>query len=75
VGVHQNLTHAVHPDPLSGAHCWLQKATSVRKATPHEKHGDVWVDTEKVDAGVPRLAGPDPQRSNLALTAHDGRIG
>jgi anaerobic selenocysteine-containing dehydrogenase len=47
VGVHQNLTHAVHPDPLSGAHCWLQKATNVRKATPDEKYGDVWVDTEK----------------------------
>jgi anaerobic selenocysteine-containing dehydrogenase len=47
VGVHQNLTHAVHPDPLSGAHCWLQKATSVRKAAPDEKYGDVWVDTEK----------------------------
>ncbi len=47
VGVHQNLTHAVHPDPLSGAHCWLQKATSVRKAAPGEKYGDVWVDTEK----------------------------
>jgi anaerobic selenocysteine-containing dehydrogenase len=47
VGVHQNLTHAVHPDPLSGAHCWLQKATSVRKANPDEKYGDVWVDTDK----------------------------
>jgi anaerobic selenocysteine-containing dehydrogenase len=47
VGVHQNLTHAVHPDPLSGAHCWLQKATNVRKANPDEKYGDVWVDTEK----------------------------
>lgn len=47
VGVHQNLTHAVHPDPISGAHCWLQKAMSVRKALPNEKHGDVWVDTER----------------------------
>ncbi len=47
VGVHQNLTHAVHPDPISGAHCWLQKAINVRKAAPHEKYGDVWVDTEK----------------------------
>ncbi len=47
VGVHQNLTHAVHPDPLSGAHCWLQKAVNVRKAGPGENHGDVWVDTEK----------------------------
>ena len=47
VGVHQNLTHAVHPDPVSGAHCWLQKATSVTKAGPNDKHGDVWVDTNR----------------------------
>jgi anaerobic selenocysteine-containing dehydrogenase len=47
VGVHQNLTHAVHPDPISGAHCWLQKAVNVRKAAPGEKHGDVWVDLRR----------------------------
>ncbi len=47
VGVHQNLTHAVHPDPISGAHCWLQKAVNVRKANADEKYGDVWVDTTK----------------------------
>lgn len=47
VGVHQNLTHAVQPDPVSGAHCWLQKAVSVRKARPGERHGDVHVDTRK----------------------------
>lgn len=47
VGVHQNLTHAVHPDPVSGAHCWLQKAWNVRKADPGDRHGDVWVDTNK----------------------------
>ncbi len=47
VGVHQNLTHAVHPDPISGGHCWLQKAVSVRKATADEKYGEVWVDTDK----------------------------
>ena len=47
VGVHQNLTHAVHPDPISGAHCWLQKAVNVRKAQPGEKYGDVWVDTKR----------------------------
>ncbi|MCB9742838.1 MAG: molybdopterin-dependent oxidoreductase [Alphaproteobacteria bacterium] len=47
VGVHQNLTHAVQPDPLSGAHCWLQKVMSVRKAKPGERHGDVYVDTKK----------------------------
>jgi anaerobic selenocysteine-containing dehydrogenase len=47
VGVHQNLTHAVHPDPVSGAHCWLQRALSVRKATAGERHGDVFVDVQK----------------------------
>ena len=47
VGVHQNLTHAVHPDPISGAHCWHQKVLSVRRATADERHGDVWVDTRK----------------------------
>jgi anaerobic selenocysteine-containing dehydrogenase len=47
VGVHQNLTHAVHPDPISGAHCWLQKAANVRKANSDEKYGDVSVDTKR----------------------------
>jgi anaerobic selenocysteine-containing dehydrogenase len=47
VGVHQNLTHAVHPDPVSGHHCWLQKAYNVEKARPEDRHGDVWVDTEQ----------------------------
>ena len=47
VGVHQNLTHAVHPDPISGAHCWLQKAVSVKKAGPDDKFGDVFVDTKR----------------------------
>ena len=47
VGVSQNLTHAVHPDPVSGAHCWLQKAIGVRKASAEEKAGDVFVDTNK----------------------------
>lgn len=47
VGVHQNLTHAVHPDPISGQHCWLQKAIDVRKAEPGDRLGDVRVDTRK----------------------------
>ncbi len=47
VGVHQNLTHAVHPDPVSGAHCWLQRAVSVRKAEPGEAYGHVHVDVSK----------------------------
>ena len=47
VGVHQNLTHAVHPDPVSGAHCWLQKALNVRKARVDEAYGEVHVNTER----------------------------
>jgi len=47
VGVHQNLTHGVHPDPISGAHCWHQKAFRVAKAGPDDRHGDVFVDTNK----------------------------
>jgi anaerobic selenocysteine-containing dehydrogenase len=47
VGVHQNLTHAVHPDPISGAHCWHQKALRVVKAPDGARHGDVRVDTRK----------------------------
>lgn len=45
-GVHQDITHAVHPDPISGAHCWHQKV-SVEKAKPEDRYGDVEVDTAK----------------------------
>ena len=45
--MHQNLTHAVHPDPVSGAHCWLQKATNVTRAKPDDRLGDVHVDTRR----------------------------
>jgi len=47
VGVNQNLAHAVHPDPVSGVHCWLQKVFRVSKAAPGEKAGDLFVDTNK----------------------------
>ena len=45
-GVHQNITHAVHPDPISGMHCWHQR---VRIERPHDgdKYGDIFVDTNK----------------------------
>jgi anaerobic selenocysteine-containing dehydrogenase len=45
-GVPQNLTHAVHPDPISGMHCWHQKC-SVEKARVDDRYGDVFVDTTK----------------------------
>lgn len=46
VGVHQNLIFPVHPDPITGMHCWHQ-AVSVRKAEKGDKHGEVYVDTSK----------------------------
>jgi hypothetical protein len=45
-GVHQNLTFGVHPDPISGMHCWHQ-AVRVRPASPGDAHGDIAVDTRK----------------------------
>jgi hypothetical protein len=46
VGVHQNLTFPVHPDPLSGMHCWHQ-AVRVEKAHSGDRYGDIFVDTAK----------------------------
>jgi anaerobic selenocysteine-containing dehydrogenase len=46
VGVHQNLTFPVQPDPVSGMHCWHQKVT-LEKAGPNDNYGDVMVDTNK----------------------------
>lgn len=45
-GVHQNLTFSVHPDPISGMHCWHQ-AVRVTPAKPGDAHGDITVDTAK----------------------------
>ena len=44
--MHQNLTFAVHPDPISGMHCWHQ-AVRVRRAETTDEYGDVSVDVEK----------------------------
>jgi len=46
VGVHQNLTFPVHPDPISGMHCWHQ-AVRVVKAGARDRVGDISVDTER----------------------------
>ncbi len=43
VGVHQNLTFSVHPDPISGMHCWHQ-GVRVRKAEAGDRPGDVHAD-------------------------------
>jgi hypothetical protein len=48
-GVHQNITFPVHPDPVSGMHCWHQKVR-VRPALPDDRYADVFVDFEKARA-------------------------
>ena len=45
-GVHQNITFPVHPDPISGMHCWHQKVR-IERAHPEDRYGDVQVDTNK----------------------------
>ncbi|NOX29514.1 MAG: formate dehydrogenase, partial [Actinobacteria bacterium] len=45
-GVHQNLTFAVQPDPISGMQCWHQRVT-VAPAEAGDQYGDVVVDTAK----------------------------
>ncbi|GAP63886.1 hypothetical protein ARMA_2309 [Ardenticatena maritima] len=46
VGVNQNLTFSVHPDPISGMHCWHQKVR-IEKAHPGDRYGDIFVDTKR----------------------------
>ncbi len=45
-GVPQNLTFPVHPDPISGMHCWHQRVR-VERAHSGDAAGDVFVDTGK----------------------------
>jgi anaerobic selenocysteine-containing dehydrogenase len=46
IGVHQNLTFPVQPDPVSGMHCWHQRVR-LEKPGPDDRYGDIEVDTEK----------------------------
>ena len=46
IGVHQNLTFPVQPDPVSGMHCWHQRVT-IERAGAGDKYGDIYVDTAK----------------------------
>jgi anaerobic selenocysteine-containing dehydrogenase len=46
IGVNQNLTFPVQPDPVSGMHCWHQKVR-VEPAEEGDQYGDVFVDTRR----------------------------
>jgi hypothetical protein len=48
-GVHQNITFPVHPDPVSGMHCWHQKVR-VRPAEPDDRYADIHVDFARARA-------------------------
>ena len=70
-GVHQNLTFPVHPDPVSGMHCWPQKVR-VERTGPDDRYGDVFVDTNKSFQvykqclqKTRRASGPDGRRRPL----------
>lgn len=45
-GVHQNITFPVHPDPISGMHCWHQRVR-LEPAKPEDRYGDLYVDTQR----------------------------
>jgi anaerobic selenocysteine-containing dehydrogenase len=49
VGVHQNLTFPVQPDPVSGMHCWHQRVR-LEKAGAEDAYGDIMVDTARAHA-------------------------
>jgi hypothetical protein len=48
-GVHQNITFPVHPDPVSGMHCWHQKVR-VRPALAGDRYADIHVDFARARA-------------------------
>ena len=49
VGVNQNLTFPVQPDPVSGMHCWHQRVR-VEPARGDDRYGDLFVDLARSDA-------------------------
>jgi anaerobic selenocysteine-containing dehydrogenase len=75
VGVNQNLTFPVNPDPVSGMHCWHQPV-KVFKAAPHERYGDIEVDTDKSYAHYKKwleMTRPAPGPDNLRRPLWFGR--
>jgi anaerobic selenocysteine-containing dehydrogenase len=66
-GVHQDITFPVHPDPISGMHCWHQ-LVRVERAAADDFYGDIFVDTNLSFAVYQRwkaLARPAPGPGGL----------
>ena len=74
-GVHQDITFPVHPDPVSGMHCWHQMVR-VERADNDDRYGDIFVDT-KLSFEVYRrwksLARPAPGPGGLRRPLWIGR--
>jgi anaerobic selenocysteine-containing dehydrogenase len=73
IGVNQNMTFPVQPDPISGMHCWHQRVT-VAAGHGGDRYGDIMVDTarsaEVYDEWLKRTRpapGPDGLRRPLWL--------
>ena len=66
-GVHQDIVFPVHPDPVSGMHCWHQMVR-VERAAPGDRYGDIFADTNRAHAVYLKwkaLARPAPGPGNL----------
>ena len=74
IGVHQNLTFPVQPDPVSGMHCWHQRVTLERPApTILRRHR---VDTAKShEAYKEWMAKTRPAPGPAACGARSGSTG
>ncbi len=66
-GVHQDIVFPVHPDPVSGMHCWHQMVR-VERAAASDRYGDIFVDTNRAHAVYLKwkaLTRPAPGPGNL----------
>lgn len=70
VGVNQNMTFPVQPDPTSGMHCWHQKVR-VEAGHPGDTYGDISVDTAKSRAAFEKwLEKTHPASGDLRRPLH-----
>jgi hypothetical protein len=72
-GVWQNAVHHPHPDPISGMHCWHQKAL-LERGQPGDRIGDIKVDIDATfrtfQAWRDRLTRPAPGPGGLRRPEH-----
>ena len=69
VGVHQNMTFPVHPDPISGMHCWHQ-AVRVTRAEAGGQRRRYFCRYEQIARGLQEMAGDDATRRQVFTRRH-----